>query len=117
MRLWKEAVGPKPRFGLILAAAAFDHVGGHSPRRSAKADHRDAVRQLWHRACQSLIDRGKPLFSRSPIESGQALAVPDRLELGPFALNDRNLLSEGIRDDQDVGEDDGRVEFEPAQGL
>ena len=111
------AIGPEPRFGLILAAAALDHVGGHGPRRPAKADHRDAVRQLRHHAGQSLIDRGKLLFSRRPIEPGQVLAVPQRLEFWPFALDERNLLSERIRDDQNIGEDDCCVEIEPAQGL
>ena len=63
------------------------------------------------------MDRGKPLFGRSPVEPRQFLAVPDWLELWSFAFNELDLLPERIRDDEDVGEDDGRVEVEPAQGL
>src|SRR4029079_11005022 len=113
----RVAISPEPRTGLVLAAAALDPVGRNGPRRAAKADHRHAIRQLRHDAGQSLIDRGKSASRRAPVEPCQILAVPYRLELRPLALDELDLLPEGIGHDEDIGEDDGSVEIEPAQGL
>ena len=53
----------------------------------------------------------------APPDARQILAVPYRLELRPLALDELDLLPEGIGHDEDIGEDDGSVEIEPAQGL
>ena len=37
--------------------------------------------------------------------------------LGPSPFHEGHLLSQRVGDDEDVGEDNRRVEVEPAQGL
>ena len=92
------AIGPEPRLGLVLAAAALDHVGRHRPRRPAKADQRHVFRQLRHHAAPQSRRPGRTaLQQKSDRAAPDVLAVPHRLELRPFALDELNLLPERIR--------------------
>ena len=76
-----------------------------------------AIRQLSHDTVDSLIDRGKSASRRVPVEPFQILAVLVSAPAWTLAFDEFDLLPERIGDDQNVGEDDGRVESEPAHRL
>src|SRR4029077_3419896 len=109
--------GPEPGLGLVLAAAALDHIGGNGPRRPAKSDHRHTGRELRNHSPQCLVDRRKSWLRRSPVEPRQILAAPHWLELRAFALDKLNLLPKGKRHHENVGKHNRRVEVEPPQRL
>ena len=120
MRRWngcRVAIGEEPRRRLLLAAAAFDHVGRDRPRRPAEADQRQALGKLGHHALDGLVDRRQGLGGARSVQPGNGSAVSDWLELRTFTFDELDLLPKRIGDDENVGEDDRRVEIEPSQGL
>ena len=77
---WLKAVriaqSPAPNRRVVrgAAASAFDHVGGHRPRRPGVADQGDVRRQRYGEPPYGLVDGGKPV-----VEAGQAEMAPNVL--------------------------------------
>ena len=53
-------ISKPPRFGLVAAALARDHVGRDRPRAAGKADQRLAVGQRGFDLAHGLVDRLEP---------------------------------------------------------
>ncbi len=69
-------------------------------------------------ALDRLVDRGKAFGRARRIQAAQQpCASLTGSSFGPFAFDELDPLPERIRHDQNVGEDDGRVEIEPSQRL
>ena len=97
--------------------AAFDHVGRHRPRRAGKPDQRRLRRQLRPEARHRLIDRAQMLMELAEPELRQVLAVLQRLQHRAAPFLEADLLAQGIRHHQDVGEQDRRIEAEAPDRL
>ncbi len=112
------AVGPQPRVGLIGGAAAGDHVGRNRPRRAAKSDQRRPRRKSSRARAQPSRRRGRTCrrCARGRGARGQ-LAHVRSARARAFALGEGHALAERIGHDEDVGEQDRRVEAEAADRL
>ena len=106
------AIG-RPRRDLVWRPATCDHVARDRPRRAAKADQRDVAGQRRFEPIERLEHRREPrpvgLFG----ELCEPAGVGDRIETGAFAGLERDRLAERVRDHQNVGKKDRRVEAEP----
>ena len=109
------AIRQPPRLTLILAAAAGDHIGGDSPRRSGKADQRRRRRQCGTNPTNRLVDRREPLELRD--QPVQPPVGERRDEPRPFADAEAQIHAHRVRHDQDVREEDRGVEAEALDRL
>ena len=111
------AIGEQARGRLIGRAAPGDHVARDRPGRAAKADQRDIVGEFGFHPVERL-EHGRELLpvglGAEPREAGRVL---DRSEPRPLAALEGDLLPERVRDDENVGEQDCRVEAEAADRL
>ena len=94
-------------------AAALDQVGGEGEGRAGEADQRDRRRQRGPRPSDGFGD----VCERAGLHLAQAVdvgpgahGVPDR---GTVAARELEPRAHRLEDEQDVGEDDGRVDAEP----
>jgi hypothetical protein len=100
----------------LLAAPAAQHVSGHGPGRAGETNE-GAVGLKFG------ADAGKGLADIGQVGGGAFYGVLHRLNGGQFAQSrafaglEPDLLAQSLRDQQDVGEDDGPVHGEPAHGL
>ena len=98
-----------------LAAAALDHVTKQSPRRPAEANQWHPASELSPRKSDGLVHVVQRLghFDRA-VHDFAVLRVLWRLQrigkVGALLVHHDDLHAHGLRDDQDVGEDDGGVE-------
>jgi hypothetical protein len=107
----------QPRLGLAedLGPAALDHVAEEGPGRAAEADERDAAAQFFARQRDGLVDVVE-LFFDVVLVRGQVvvLGVGGRGERvregGAFFGQHLHRHAHGLRDDEDVAEDDGGVD-------
>ena len=111
------AIGEQARRRLIGRAAAGDHVARHRPRRAAEADQRDLVAAARLDARDGLEHRREPRPVGLVAQRGEIGGGLDRLEARPFALLEADALAERVGDDENVGEQDRRVEAETADRL
>ena len=114
---FRMGIGPSLHLGEVLAAAAFDHVAGQREGSAGESQERRFLRQLRPRPADRLIDRRQVLLQARPGQAAELRGIGQRLELRTLALLEPDLLAERIGHHQDVGEDDRRVEPEPANGL
>ena len=103
----------------IMATAALDHVGGHSPRAAGEADQGLVRIKGATYARYRLIDRGKPAGDRwsGLLQSVDRSGVTYRRQDRPLSFLEGKVDIEGMRDQQDVGEQDRGVHAEAAQRL
>src|SRR5581483_6914873 len=111
------AIGPKPRLGLVLTPAPFDHVGRNRPWRAAKANHRYIARKIGADPRQRFIDRRQPRLGNFRLELCNSPSVLHRIEPGSFTLNKLEALPERVRHDEDVRKHNRRIEIEAPQRL
>ena len=113
----RVAIGEQPRRGLLVAAAARDHVGRDRVGRATEADQR--LRRIERRAHprNRLVD-GRKLFEVDLIVQPAELRPGSHgIEPRPLALDEADLLAERVRDHEDVGEQDRGVEIEAPDRL
>src|SRR5690606_2428795 len=98
------------------ARLAIQHVGGHGPRSAGEADQRPGRLELATDYREGLAD-----LSQSVAGAGGAFAhgLNWRQSTQPRSLAglEPDVLTQGPRDQQDVGEDNRRVEAEAPHRL
>ncbi|MNV37755.1 hypothetical protein D3C71_1292860 [compost metagenome] len=107
------------RGALALADAAglaVQHIGGHGPGRPGEPDQSLCRIEFSAHQAQGMAHRLQG-FPSPGCQLPHGLHRRQGAEARAFAGFEPDLLSQGSRDQQDVGEDDGRVEAEPAHGL
>ena len=115
---FRIAIGKQPRRRLVRRAVSRHHVGRDRPWRAAKAEQRHFARQLGANDPDRLEHRRQALRDRSRLGNGlQAVATDDRCKPRPFAGRKRHLLPERMRHDQNVREQNRRIEAEPPDRL
>ncbi len=109
--------GPGPRPLAVGPALAFDHVERQRPGRPGEADQRgvgwDRLRQPGHRR----VDRRQPLIQPLWVEGRNLLGPQQPFQHRALTLDEAHGAAQGVRDDQDVAEQDSRVHSIPAQRL
>ncbi len=103
-------VCPAPRVRMIRRAAALDHVGRDRPRRPAKSDERRLGRQILPQARDGLENDSELSPHRANVEPLELIRRTNGLELRALALEKFEPLTERIRHDENVREQDRRVE-------
>lgn len=115
LRLLRVLVDPRLGLRKQLRAAALDHVAEERPGRAAEANQRHPAGQLLPRQRNRLVDvvelggdvdRAAEHLLVLPV--GRALQRVG--EMGSLLVHHLDLHAHGLRDDQDVGEDDGGVQ-------
>ncbi len=106
----------QPRRRLIGRPASADHISGHGPGRTAKADQRLVGGQFVLEAPQGFKHRRQVLEHPFRTKLTQGLRG-DGLEQGAFALFKANRLSQRIGHDENVRKQNRCIEREPTQGL
>ena len=113
------AIGPEPR--LRPGPCCRRPRPCRSPRSTAPRKSRSPARHPAAPAPRGPGSHrpGQIGLAADVSRSSRARSLPFRTgsSFGPFALDELDLLPKGIGHDQNVGEDDRRVEVEPAQGL
>jgi len=108
------AGGEDPRPPLLAAAASGDHVRRERPRRAAEAEDALLRRKGRTKPPQRLVDGGKMGLE---VRECQRRGISRRLEPRSFPFHEPDLLPEGVRQDEDVREDDRGVERIAAHRL
>jgi hypothetical protein len=102
----------QPRFGLLegLGPTSFNHVREEGPRRAAEADKRDLAAEPVARTRNSIKDVAKFLLHVDV--PAQALNIRGRVERSRECGGGihEDLHAHGLRDDEDVAEDDSGVD-------
>ncbi|MNN37660.1 hypothetical protein D3C81_1516180 [compost metagenome] len=98
------------------AGFAVQHIGGHGPGRPGEPDQSLCRIEFSAHQAQGMAHRLQGL-PRPGCQLPHGLHRRQGAEARAFAGFEPDLLSQGSRDQQDVGEDDGRIEAEPAHGL
>ena len=102
-------IGQPPRFGLLAAALAGDHVGRDGPRAAGKPDQRLVGRERGLHLAHGLVDRLEPRrLRRQLVERG---VDQRRRQARPFAGDEGQILADRERHDEDVGKQDRGVEL------
>ena len=112
------AVHQRLGLGEVVRMPAFDRVRRQRERRAGKPDQRHASVQL----ALDLADRGEHVRERfARLEQLQPIdvrGVVDRpLDLRPFALDEIEGQSHRLERQQQIGEQDGRVDVDAADRL
>ncbi len=110
-------VGGEASGGLVGRGLAGDHVARHRPGRPAETEQGGLRRQLRAQTPHGLDHRREMVERVRLAEPFHVVERRDGLEPGPLALLEPDLLAERVRDHQDVGEQDRRVEPETAYRL
>ena len=106
-----EATGPRP-----VRSPSLDHVGGDRPGRSGEADQRAFGFQCSPNAGQGLADRGQA--SRRGLDfTGKGGNLRQGPQARTFPGLEPDFLAQGLGNEKNVSEDDGRIEGEPPHGL
>ena len=107
-----------PRRRLVGRAAPGDHVGRHRPGRAGEADQRHLRRQRRAHGAHRLVDRRQRLVHRlGGPQPREIRGRRHRREPRALALDEDELRAQRVRHQQDVGEEDGRVEAVAADRL
>ncbi len=103
---------------VVLRAAALDHVGGECPRRAGETEERTFTLQFRFDAGQRLADVSEARGSAGGVQPVDLSAGLEREIHGDAAFLAKLVaLAQRLGDDEDVGEDDRRIEREAAQRL
>ncbi len=112
------AIGEQPRRRLIRRALPGHHVGRDRPRRAAKADQRRlAIAVADFTRAHRLIDRRQHLAIDGLAHSPKRRGIRQRLEPRSFAGHELNLAAERVRNHQNIGKQDRRIEAEAPDRL
>ena len=111
------AIGHQPGRGLIRCAAPRHHVGRNGPRRAAEAEQGDIRRQLALDAADGLVDRRKHGVIGLCRKRVELRRIVQRLQSRPFTHLEGDRAAECVRHDQNVGEQDRRIEAEAPDRL
>jgi hypothetical protein len=114
--LGRVLVGEPPRGGALLGGFAVEHVGRHGPGRAAEADQGATGIELRLDPRKGLTDRREGLAGLVGHRPHGA-ELREGAEPGALADLEAQFLAQGLGDEQDVGEHDGRVEGKPTQRL
>ncbi len=110
-------IGEQPRRCLIRRTVAGDHVGRNRPGATAEAEKRHGWRQFCFDEPNRFVDRCQYRVVDCAAEGRHRGGIVERFEPRTFARFEANAATERVRDDQDVGEQNRRVETEPADRL
>ncbi|MNT24314.1 hypothetical protein D3C72_1597810 [compost metagenome] len=102
----------------VLRRAAFDHVGGQGPRAAGEADQRHAAVELAADGADRVHHVAKVFLrvgDRQRFDVGRG--ADDLLEARAFAAFEVQAQAHGIRDGEDVREQDRRVQRVAVQRL
>src|SRR5690606_24916759 len=102
------AIGQAPRRLLVAAAFAGDHVGRDGPWAAGEAEQGGLGAELLADKLHSAVDRLEPCRNR--LQGRQGRVDQRRRKLRSLAGEEREILPERVRNDQDVGEQDRPVE-------
>lgn len=124
LRLLRVLVYPRLGLGEKLGAAALDHVAEERPRSAAETNQGNPAGQLLPRQGDCLVDVVE-LGGHVHLSAEHLLVLPVRGalqrvgEVRPLLVHHLHLHAHGLRDDEDVGEDDGGVQqaLEALDGL
>ena len=116
-RLERRPVGIGHRARIVLVAAALtrDHVGSDGPRTAREAQQRLLGRQRGAHPCNGIVDRRQALGHC--LEARKRRIDQPRRQLGTFARKERQVLTHGVRHDEDIRKQDRAIEGEAAQRL
>jgi hypothetical protein len=104
--------------GERLRALPLHHVAHQGPRRAGEADERHASIQRSPRQPQRIEDVAEVALGQDVAQAAEIVCRSQRLmKPGAHALVDRERHAHGLRDNQDVAEDDRRVDAEPVHRL
>ena len=91
-----------------LAGAAFDHVRHERPRGATKADEGDAPGETGAREGDGVVHVLQPVADTVCVQLCHVCGDVERLREDGAGVHE-DLHAEGLRDDEDVGEDDGGI--------
>ena len=111
------AIGEEPRRRLVGRAAASDHVARHRPGSAAEADQGGFRRQALASARDRFENRRQPRPVRRLAQRREIGRSFDRLQARTLAALEADALTERVGNDENVGEQDRRVEAEAANRL
>ena len=111
------AIGEQSRRRLIRRPPAGDHIARDCPWRAAEADQRGLLRQRPLDAGRAPRTPARAGASQARAKLLEALRVADRVEARTVAAFEGDALAERVGKDENVGEQDRRVEAEPADRL
>lgn len=115
LRFLRVLVNPSLDLSKQLRAAALNHVAEKRPRRTTEANQRHSARQLLPRQGNGLVDVVE-LSSHIDLSAENLFVlsverVLERVrEVRSLLVHHLDLHAHGLRDDEDVGEDDGGVQ-------
>ena len=99
----------------VFRRAAFDHVGGQGPGAAGEADQRHAAIELAADGADG-VHHVTEVFvrvrDRQRFDVGQG--ADDFLETRAFAGLEVQALAHGVRNGEDIGEEDGRIQLRVA---
>ena len=103
---------------LIGRAATSDHIGGDGPRGTCEADQGGIGRQFAFDDTNGLINGVKGLVDNLKwLQAGEVGGGGDRRKARAFARLEPQVGAKGLRQQQNVGEQDGGVKAIAADGL
>src|SRR6516164_1408728 len=93
----------------IFACPSFNHVGSDRPRGARKPDQRGLRTKSSSNPSNRFEHRLKPRNGPIMIELTQTVVVFDWFKERPFALEKRHLLTQSVRQHQDVRKQNSRI--------
>src|SRR5208283_84040 len=110
-------IGKKTGWRLIRRAFAGDHIASKCPRSAAKADQSGFTRQVLFDPLDCLENWGKPIVVDLFVQLGESLGCHKRIEFRPFAWLKTNFLAKRVRNNQNIAEQNCRIESEAPHRL
>ena len=98
------------------AMLAVQHIGRHRPRRAGEPDQGALGLQRRTHDRQG-FPHSRQMLARRRRQLGHPTGDRHFAKPGPFPRLEPDVLAQGARDQQNVGEDDGRIEAETPHGL
>ena len=96
----------------IARRPAFDHVARHGERRADESDHRNASGQRRHHLLNRFADVAQIVGVRNR-EAVDVVRSPHRIvDHRPFARGEAQLQAHRLHRQQQIGENDGRVDVQ-----
>ena len=100
-----------------LLPPPLGHVGRNGPGRPGKADQRGLLGQGFGNPGDSLIDRCHAFVKTFQGQAFQIAGAADGIENGPLAFLESDMLCQPMWNDQDIGEQNGRIHAIAPDGL
>ena len=113
-------IGERAGGSEVGRATSADHVARHRPGTATEPEKRRLGRQFGAQAPDGLEDRLQMLEDARIVglfQAGEFVPAIDRIETRAFPFDETDILPEGVRHDEDVGEQDRCVEAEPPDRL